>query len=432
MKKTFLIILLMIPLLSLQAQTVERDTIRMTLEDCLEYAFGYNYQRQSVKINEEAQEDIYEQTKMERWPSLSASLSESLSHTQGTKSSYDGNYGLNTSVTLYEGGKIGNTIKKEELGLKKAGYESLQYDNELTIQILQTFLTALGNEELLRLQAYLVTVSEEQEREGKLKYESGQMIESDYLLLKAQLATNKKDMLQSEINRDNSLMSLKSLLSMDPLLKFAIIPPNDNIDSLRFILPELEFMERAMNTLPDLKISEYLVEMAEVGIKISKSGYYSTLALNAGIGTGHSRNYEHFGDQLSDRFNQQVGVSLSIPIFDKKRTKSNVNQSKFSLQQAQFSQKQTELDLRQTLAQEYRNVIAAESTYDASDIKRNAYYESFNAYNVMFREGAITTVDLLQQQNNYISAMNEYIQDKYNFILKRKIVDVYLGEPITM
>ena len=50
----------------------------------------------------------------------------------------------------------------------------------------------------------------------------------------------------------------------------------------------------------------------------------------------------------------------------------------------------------------------------------------------MFSAGSITAVELLQQQNNYISAMNDYIQSKYTFMLQRKVLDVYMGEEITM
>jgi outer membrane protein TolC len=49
-----------------------------------------------------------------------------------------------------------------------------------------------------------------------------------------------------------------------------------------------------------------------------------------------------------------------------------------------------------------------------------------------FEQGAITAVELLQQQNNYISAMNDYVQSKYGFMLKRKVLDVYMGEPVRM
>ena len=88
--------------------------------------------------------------------------------------------------------------------------------------------------------------------------------------------------------------------------------------------------------------------------------------------------------------------------------------------------------MRQTVVQAYRNVISAYNAYKVSQVKENAYSKSFNAYNVQYQYGAITTVELLQQQNNYLNALNSYIQNKYSLLMKRKILDVYMGQPITL
>lgn len=432
MKKSLLLIMAAVFFISANAQETSEGTIRMTLEDCLDYAFENNYSRQSVKLNEESKQDLYNQSKLERLPNLTASLSENLNYTKGNSASWDGSYGLNTSVTLYQGGNISNTIEKNRLTATQSVYETQQYDNELTIQILQAFLTALSNEELLRYQEVILHSSEEQAKQGEIKFREGQILESDYLLLNAQYETDKNNIVESKINRDNSLAALKSLLSINPSQPFEIIfPDQDAVDLMSLMPSENDVIERSMNSLPDLQISKYNVEIAETGLKISKSGYYPTLSLNAGLGSGHN-DFSNYGTQISDRFNTQVGLTLSIPIFDRGRTKSNVTQSRIALQQAEYNQKQTELNIQQTLLQEYRNVISAESKYKASTVSQEAYLQSFEAYRAKFEAGAITPVDLLQQQNNYIGAMNEYIRNKYSFMLYRKILDVYMGEKISM
>ncbi|MDL2283523.1 TolC family protein, partial [Odoribacter sp. OttesenSCG-928-G04] len=409
------------------------DTIKMSLENCLDYAFQNNYSRQSIKLNETAKEDLYDQSKMERLPSLSASLSENLSHTKGNSASWDGSYGLNANMTLYQGGSINHTIRQNLLKSKQSEYQTAQYDNELTIQILQAFLTALGNEELLKYQQAVLVTSEEQVKQGKDLFRVGQILESDYLLLEAQWATDQNNVLETTINRDNSLLSLKSLLSMNPQQPIQVIyPDTTTIQALLLVPNEEETLKRALETMPDILISNYNVEIAETGLKIVQSSYYPSLNFNGSIGTGHAKNFSNYGDQLADRRNEKVGLTLSIPIFNKNKTKSNVTQSRIALEQAELDQKQTELNIRQTVIQEYRNVISASSKYRTSEIKQGAYFKSFEAYRSQFNAGSITTVDLLQQQNNYINAINEYIQNKYGFMLKRKILDVYMGENITM
>lgn len=417
------------------AQQPAEQLLKLSLEDCLKQVYANNYNRQSVALNEETSKESYKQAKKERLPDLSASLGESYSYgnSTGDGGDWNGNYSLNTGITLYQGGSISGTIEKNKLSAEQASWRTAQYDNELTIQVLQAFLTALGNEELLRYQQAVLTASEEQLRQGEARLRAGEILESDYLLLEAQYATDLNQIKETHIARDNSLNALKALMAMDLSQTIEIIYPDEAVLEAMGLLPsEEEVIIRSLETSPDLRISEYNIDIAEAGVRISRSGYMPTVGLNASLGTGHSGGFSNYGSQLSDRLGGQVGVSISIPLFDRGRTKSNVAQSRFALRQAELERKQTELDIRQTLIQEYRDVVLAESQYRSSDIRRKAYDASFEAYRLKFEQGSITTVELLQQQNNYISAMNEYIQSKYGFILKRKILDVYMGEAIVM
>ncbi len=412
---------------------------RFTLEECLQYALDKNYNRQSLKLTEESRDVAYQQSKDERLPGVSASLSESYNNSKKSTSAngtttggsvVSGSYGVNASMPIYQGGTINNTIEQSRLQAEQSTYQTSQYENELTIQILQAFLSTLGNEELLKYQQSVVEASKEQLTQGKEQYRVGSILESDYLLLEAQYANDMNNITDTEIARINNLLTLKSLLSMEPTVDLQIVYPDTSALITMAVLPSQDYVtERTMTYLPDLKISQYDVDIANMGVKLSKAGYYPTVSLGASLGTGHS-DFSSFGTQLNDRLNEQIGVTVSIPIFNKNRTKSSVTQSKIYLQQAELSKAQTELTVRQTVVQQYQDVVSAYNKFKVTDIRQNAYLKSFDAYRVQFNLGAITAVDLLQQQNNYISALNDYIQGKYGFMLKRKILDVYMGEPI--
>ncbi len=406
---------------------------RFTLEDCLNYAMGNSYNRQSMKLSEDAQESAYQQSKMERLPSLNASLNESFTNSKSNSASWNGTYGLNTELPVYQGGSIRNTIEQSKLKTEQSSYQTSQYDNQLTIQILQAFLAVLGNEELLKYQDAVVKSSEEQVKQGKEQYRAGTILESDYLLLEAQYANDKNNITDTRIAREKSLLTLKSLLSMRPDVQLQIIYPDTSALVRMSVMPQMDHvMERTLATLPDLKISQYDVDIATNSVKLARSGYYPTVSLYGSVGTGQTNDYSNFGTQLSDHRNEQVGVRLSVPIFNNNRTKAQVTQSRIALQQAELNKKQTELDVLQNVTTEYQDVVSAFNKYQTTTILQNAYLKTFEAYSVQFNAGSITAVDLLQQQNNYISALNDYIQSKYGFMLKRKILDVYMGIPISM
>lgn len=414
-------------------ENISPEVTRFTLENCINYAFGNSFERKNMLLNENLKEETYKQSKLERLPNLSASLSETWRHAENAGSSINGNYGINTSVTVFQGGAINNTIEENKLLLEQTQLQTQQYDNNLIIDILESFLTVLGNEELLKYQQTVLEASKEQVNQGNAQYTAGTILESDYLLLEAQYANDKTNILDTEIARDNNLLTLKSLLSMDPEVNLRIIYPDTTTIQQMALIPAREtVLERSIATLPDLKISRYGVEIANMGVKIAKASYFPTITLNGSVGSGHNQNFQRFGSQVKDNLNEQIGLSVSIPIWDRGRTKLNTTQNKIALMQAENDQQQTNLQIRQLVTQEYQNLVSALNKYNTNDIRQDAYSKTFEVYRALFNAGSITAVDLLQQQNNYISALNDYIQSKYNFILKRKILDVYMGVNITM
>lgn len=435
MKKYFL--MMMTVLFPMLAGAQEKHLF--TLEDCIQYALDKNFNRQSLKLTEESYQVAYQQSKYERLPTVSASMNENLSNstkntaTEITTGGFkiNGSYSLNASVPVYQGGAINSAIEQSRLQKEQATHQTSQYENELTIQILQAFLSVLGNEELLKYRSSVAEASREQLNQGKEQYRLGVILESDYLLFEAQYANDQNNIVDTEITRNNNLLRLKNLLSINPAEDLQIVYPDLSAIIGMAVMPTQDrVVERALAYLPDMKIGQYNVDIANTDIKLSKANYYPTVSLVAGIGTGHA-DFIGVGTQLNNRLNEQIGVTVSIPIFNRNRTKTSVARSKISLRQAELSLMQTELNIRQTVIQEYQDVVSAYNKYQVTDIRQDAYAKSFEAYRIQFNAGSITPVELLQQQNNYISALNDYVQSKYGFMLKRKILDVYMGETIS-
>ena len=415
------------------ALAMSAQTYHFTLEDCLDYAFWNNYNRQSMLLSEQSREAGYQQSKMERLPSVNGSLSEGWSNSKDRSNVWSGSYSLSARMQLFQGGAINKTIEQNKLIMEQSAYQTYLYENNLTIQILQVFFSILGNDEMLKYQQSIIETSAEQAKQGREKFRVGAILESDYLLLEAQYANDLNNINDTEITRSNNLLMLKNLLSMNPSETIVVIQPDTADFASMSLMPEMhDVINYALYALPELKISQYNVDIAQMNVKLARSNYLPTVSLSGSVGTGHSPDYANFGTQLSDRFNQQVGVSLSVPIFNNNRTKTKITQNQIALKQAQLDKRQTELSIMQNVAIEYQNVVSTFNRYKVSDIRQNALSKTFEVYSAQFNAGAITAVDLLQQQNNYISAMNDYIQNKYNFMLRRKILDVYMGVEVKM
>lgn len=425
--KRYIIILTILSavILSLQGQT---DTIRFTLGECIDYAFANSYDRQSMEVNVRQQEETLRGAKLAYAPSISASIGENLNH-QGTSDNvnFGGSANIGANLTLYNYNTLRN-IEQQKIMLRQTQYQNEQYDQNLVINIIREYVTVIGEMELIKYQEKIVSTSEQQVTEGEKKYRLGAILESDYLLLEAQHATNETNLLDSKNSLENSLLELKILMSMDPTKPLALeLPSDETIEGLK-TLPSRDFaIEQGLKNMPSMHLTETSLELARQGLKVAKGGYVPTIGANAQIGTSHN-NFENFGEQLKNSFSQSVGISVSIPIYDRSQTETQVRKAKLSIQQAEFDKQQTELDVKNTMVQAYTNVETSLAKYNSTTKKYQAWQKTLDAYNNKFRLGAITTVDLLQQENNYISALNEYIQAKYKFMMEREVLNVYMGE----
>lgn len=431
MKK--LIVFTLFLMVSCMMTAQESQNYQFTLEDCLRFAFANSYERQSMALTGKSLEASYEQAKQQRLPSLSASYSQNISNNEngwGTS----GNVGVGTSIPIYQGGQINNTIEQSRLNLERNEAQMERYDNQTTAQILQSFLTILGNQELLNYQLEVMNTSREQLKQGQARYQAGSILESDFLLLQAQYYSDSNSVVDTRINIENNLLDLKILLSMNPYDELNIVAPaTEDLDQLRTSLPAEEVViQQSMAYLPDLKMSDYDIKIAEKNVAIAKGGFYPSISANANVSMG-VLSFDGNGTQKwYTTPSESAGISVNIPIYSRGTTKANVKKSQIALEQAQLEYEQTQLTLSQTVAQAYRNVISAYNAYKVSEIRENAYRKSFEAYNMQYRYGAITTVELLQQQNAYLNVLNTYIQNKYSLLMKRKILDVYMGKKVTL
>ena len=431
MKKILLITFAFLMACSLNAQ--ESHTYRFTLEDCLRYAFANSYERKSMALSNESLEATYQQSKLQRLPSLSASAGQNISNNENGWSS-SGNLSVGSSVTLYQGGNLRNTIEQSRLNLERNEAQLERYDNQVATQILQSFLQVLGNQELLNYQLEVLKTSGEQLKQGQARQRVGTILESDLMLLEAQYLSDSNNVVDTRINIENNLLDLKVLLSMDPNDALDIVSPDtENLDGLKASLPsEEEAVRLALEYLPDLKMSDYDIRIAEKSVQMAKGNYLPTVSASANVGMGV---LSFDGNGLNRWYNtptESAGISVNIPIFSRGNTKTNVKKSQIALEQAQLDYEQTQLSLRQTVSQAYRNVVSAYNAYKVSQAKEQAYSKSFEAYNLQYQYGNITTVELLQQQNNYLNVLNAYIQNKYSLLMKRKILDLYMGKGVQL
>ncbi len=429
--------------ISLHAQdsTLQNLPVKWSLQVCLDYALQNNYALNSLRLSKQTSEQSLLLSKAAVLPGVAGNVSQSYTHSQNTnpvvggfqtQSSFASNYGISSSWTIYNGGYLKDDIKQKNLLVQSAGLDILQQENDNTLQITQAYLNILLAKENIIYEQDLLKTSQAQADQGQKQFDAGSIAKKDLVALQAQVATDKYNLVSGQNAQRQSILTLKQLLLLPSAVPFDVVEPDTLIATA--LAPSLEEVQKAaLDSRPEVKNSELGVQIAQLDLAKAKAGYLPTATIGAGLATGYSNNESNaYLKQLDNNFYQQVGLTLSIPIFSKRINKTNVEKSKIEVAQADLTLKNTKTVLSQTVEQAYINVLNAQSQYDASVEQVKATQESYRIAVEELKVGAVNTVDLLLQKNLYVQALQNYIQAKYSAALYIRIYDFYRGVPIKL
>ena len=438
-----LMFILIIHTTYVQAQNIEPDQLPTTwnLEQCIAYSKQKNIQINTLRLTTRSTEQDFLLAKAAKLPNLLGNASQTFTNSKNadvnvggfqTQSSLAGNYALGSAMVLYNGGFLNNDIKQKKLLTESAEFNAQAAENDITIQITQSYLAILlAKQNTVYLNDILVT-SKAQLKLGELKYNAGSIAQKDFVLLKAQMATDNYNLITSQNNERQNTLVLKQLLQLPSGYILNIKVPDDLVTTLPVIVLE-EAQQIALDQRPEIKSSVLQTKAAELELLKSKANFKPTLNASGTLATGYSDNRStNFGTQLDNNFYQRLGFSLAVPIFNNRFAKTAVEKSKIAIDQSKLNLINTQTILSQKVEQAYINVLNAQSQYSAAEEQLNAYKENYRIANEQLRLGGISTVDYLLQKNLYIQAFQNFIQSRFNTVVSLKIYDFYKGDPIKL
>lgn len=441
-QKSTIFLLLILVSFNIYAQdsTLMGASINWDLVKCIDYAKQNNIPINLLRLSQLTSQQQYLLAKAARLPNLSGSASQSFTHsninnTQGYSSGFNasGAYSLNSSLTLYNGNLINNTILQANSAVQAASLDIIQQENNVTLQITQAYLTILLDKENIIYDTDVVNTAQAQVKQEQQMYNVGSVARSALIQLQAQLATDKFTLVNAKNAERGDLLTLKQLLLLLSDVNFDIIKP-DTIVPIDTITAFHNTEQSALKYFPDVKISQLGVKIAQYGVDIARAGYKPTLTAGGSVNSGYSsgQGANAFFGQLNNNFNQQIGFTLAVPIFTKRVVKTQMEEAKIAVDEAKLDLKNTTITLSQTVERAYINVENAKSQYEAALEQYNYNKESYRIASAQLKVGAANIVDFLLQKTLFVQAQQAYIQAKYNELLTLKIYDYYRGIPIKL
>ena len=418
-----------------------------TLDDCISYAKEHNITLQKARLQKQSAEEDVKSAKAALLPSLSASTNQSVGYrpwqdngtttvTNGqvnakvNKSYYNGNYGLNASWTVWNGNRNRNTLKQNRLTAEKAEVDAEVTANSIQEQIAQLYVQILYLREAVKVSEQSLETSKKNEERGKEMVEVGKMSKADLAQLSAQRASDEYNIVESRANISKYTLQLKQLLELDGRQEFDVAVTDVTDEQALADIPGLQQVyEQALSTRPEIRSSELSIKSSDLSIKMAKAGWLPTLNMTGGLGTStNSLSNNGWGTQLKTNFDASAGLSLSIPIFDQRQTKTAVNKARIQREQALLDMQNTQKELYQTIEGYWLDAETNQAKLRSAITTEDSEQQSYDLLQEQFRLGLKNIVELMTGKDRLLTAQQNRLQSKYQAVLAQQMLKFYSGK----
>ncbi len=458
-----------------------------TIQECVDYAFSNNLDVRRAELNRSVEEEYLVQTKHGRYPTLNFNLYQGwnwgrtidpTTNTFTTNRFSSNGFSGNSNIILFNGMQQVHSVKQNEKSVEASLYELEKAKNDVTLNVVAGYLEIIFTKELLANAEYqLETTKAQLERTEKL-VNSGSLPKSNLLDLQAQQASNEVAMINAQNNVQLALLRLKQFLQIPASEPFDIVIPE--FDETKLVMVEEnaeEVYSNAELTMPEVKGADLRVESAMLNERVASSGAYPILSMNLNVSTNYSNTrdvdnrrfatgdsidvqgpigylandptqevisfpttipefrfvdgYPVF-DQWSDNISYGFGFNLRIPIINGHQVRTNKQIAKIQKERAEVNAQETRNVLRRTIETSYNDAQAALKTYVAAEKQVEALEESFRATERRYQSRASNYTEYQVANNNLFAAKSDLVRAKYDYIFKLKILDFYMGNPITL
>ncbi len=413
-----------------------------SLADCIAYALENNITIKDAVLNKSISKVDYNKAKSARLPNLFGSASQSFSSGNTidpitsdyvTDQIHSTNAGINSSVTLFQGNQISNQIKQKKILLEQSVFQEEVEKNNIVLNVLETYLQTLYSKESITIAENNLAASEKEVLRAKARIDAGSITLGDYTEAQSQAATNKYNVITAKNNYQQYIIALKQLLELSPADDIEIETIDENMDLINLELNKSELYEKALGILPEIKASKLNIESIEKKLDISRGAYLPTLSMSGSIGSGYtSINDNTFTDQFNVNFNQRIGLSLNIPIFNRNQTKAAVQIATINIDKAQIQKQTTEKEIYKKVETAYQNALSAQEQVIAAEASETASEQSYKLAQKKYELGSLSTTDLVISQNTFTNAQQNYLQAKYLNILYHQLLQFYQGNDIKL
>ena len=451
-----------------------------TLQRCLEHALQHNLQLQQAELGIVRGVLAETSAKGAFLPNLNASSSYGVNIGQridpftnqfASDAVQSSNYGMSSGLTLFNGFQNHLNLRRARLGLELAQTNVEIAQNNVALNLASAYLNVLFQKEFLTIaQLNAEATGRQVDRVQKL-VNAGAAAESDLYDVLAQQAADQSSVVSAENGVTIAKLALAQLLQLsgDEADNLEVAPPSDDLlEATQLPLSADAAVAFALNAFPDMKAAELQVTDAYLGLDLAKAQRMPRITGSYSVGSGYSQNRQTlvsdpitqevnipttvedvflttsiviqdgefetmtFQDQFTNNLNQSIFFSLSLPIFNGFGIETNIDRAEVDVLSAQLAKEQTAQSLTQTVEQSWADARAAQRTFEANDRALEAATLAMTNAEARFEAGAISALEYADARTRLDNARINALRTQYDFVFKTRILDFYLGRPLSL
>lgn len=447
MKKKFLLLSVLLVAIATTTKAQEYDVASLSLQEAVDIGVENNLTLKRSQLDQLNSEAGLMEAKGQRLPSLSASSSGRFSWgrsinptTNLFESRRIGSFNVsgNSNVLLFQGGQVTNSIRQAKVNVEAGSFNVEATQNDITLNIINLFVNVVFAKEQVNVAESQLGTSNDQLLRTTSLVEAGSLPLSEKLDLQAQKATSELEVINAKNNLRLAKLNLAQQLFIPFTEDFDVSVPDLEVED--YPLENIsagEIYAIALETMPEVKAASLAMESADYGVKIAKSNFYPSLGLGASLVSNYVDRtqfgpIESFNTQLNKNLSQGAGLNLNIPIFSNFRNKASLQRARVQRSLSEVQSLEVKAQLRQDIETSYTNAYSSHQSYEASIIRVTSLEEAFRMAQQRYNVGAINAVDFQVAQSNLFNAQADLLNAKYEYIFRVKVLDFYLGKPITL
>jgi outer membrane protein len=453
---------------------------KWNLLKCVQYAIENNISVKQADLQTRFSDVTYKQSKSAQYPSLNFQNSTGYrfgrSENPATGVLEDNNFlsssfGLQSGVTLFNWFSKKNTIERNRLSNEADKAQVRKVQDDIAFNVAAAYLQILLAREQANLIKVQIGTTTEQLNNTRKRVDAGALPELNAAELEAQLSRDSSNLITAEASVQQFILQMKALLNLDAGVAFDIETPSVDkipLESLADLQPEAVYA-LALKNLAQQKVIDFRLQALRKDVEVAKGQMYPQITAFGGIGTSYvnvkrpelgpgpdkatdayvtigptsynvlaptviqiGERVTPFGSQINTNLSQNIGLGLSIPIFNGHSARANWERTKLQVRQWEMTKELDNQTLKQNIYKAYNDATSSMQKYNADKKSVQTSAKSYDYAQKRYDQNLLSTFDLINSQNNYLTAQIQALYSQYDYIFKMKLLEYFKGQGIKL